>query len=148
MKYGLFGYIWTRSFWCLIFLTSEFKISYSIERKLWWKNDWKLPKLLRFQKMHSFKTTFEILIAQIKNFNKDCVKISSLYLICFPKNKPSKSVTAEPGWVGWGFDRFSLSLNDPKNVFQIFPILFEGFKYRQSDPYIIANKNFVCFAHS
>ena len=34
-----------------------------------------------------------ILLAQFEDLNEDCIKISRFYLLLFPRNKPSKSVT-------------------------------------------------------
>ena len=47
--------------------------------KLWWKNCWKLPKLLRYRKAQfpNYQMyRFHILIAHVENLNEDCVKIS------------------------------------------------------------------------
>ena len=32
--------------------------------------------------------------------NENCIKSSSPYLLCFPRNKPSNSVTVAQGWFG------------------------------------------------
>ena len=64
-----------------------------------------------------------MLTAQIKDLNKDCVKISLPYLSYFPRNKPSKSVTVESG-------RFII-LNysaSPKMVIQIYFNFCKGFR--------------------
>ena len=39
----------------------------------------------------------QIVIVQIEDSNEDCVKIQRPYLLYFPRYKPSKSVTVEPG---------------------------------------------------
>ena len=68
------------------------------------------------------------------------MKISRLYILCFPRNKPSKSVksrqAAELGRIGpdrvgvdrvgsvHRFKRFSWSKNDQKTLFQFLPIIF------------------------
>ena len=39
----------------------------------------------------------QISIALIKDLNEDCVSISRTYLLCFPINNSSKSVTIGPG---------------------------------------------------
>ena len=60
----------------------------------------KITKFLRYGKAQSFQTVrylLQILIAQIEDLNKDYVKISGPYLICFLRNKPSKSVTLGSG---------------------------------------------------
>ena len=84
--------------------------NFPFSQKWWWKNCWKLPKLLRCRKAHSLQTikdidTKFISIAQIKDLNKICVKISRPYLITFQRNKPSKCVTIGPGQV-WPVHRF------------------------------------------
>ena len=40
----------------------------------------------------------QILKAQIKDLNEDCVKISRPYHLYFPRNKPSKIIKVGPGW--------------------------------------------------
>ena len=88
---------------------SEFKISVESEVLNW-----------------SLQTSKDIYqITQIEDFNEDCVKISRPYLLYFPRNKLSKSVT----------------------VGSVLKVL-ELFECRRGDPYITANRNFVCFAHS
>ena len=42
-------------------------------------------------------------IAEIKDLNEDCDKISGPYLIYFMRNKPTKSVTAGSGRAGLSF---------------------------------------------
>ena len=52
----------------------------------------KLPKWLRYRKTQSFETICDIdptfLITQIDDLNQDCVKISRLYLLYFPRTNP------------------------------------------------------------
>ena len=89
-----------------------------------------------------------ISIAQIEHLNDDRVKIWRLYLLDFPRNKLSKSVTV-------GSDRF-IVLNDstsPKmiikiyfNFFQIFVKVLELFGCCWGKPYTTADGNFVSFA--
>ena len=72
--------------------------------------------------------------------NEDFVKISHLYLIYFPKNKPSNSVTVRSGRVQPG--RF-IVLNDSAspemvikiyfNFFRLFLKVLELFQYRRGD---------------
>ena len=57
--------------------SSDFKISLSVER---------------YQS--------KIVLAQIEDENEDCVEISRVYLLYFPKNKLSESVTVGPGQSG------------------------------------------------
>ena len=54
-----------------------------------------LPKSAEFHNYQRYQS--KILIAQIEDFKEACVKISRPYLIYFPRNKPSKRVTAGPG---------------------------------------------------
>ena len=76
----------------LIFPTkpSELKIPISVE-SYDEKTAEKLPKLLCCRKAHSFQSIKDIqnLISQIEDANEDFVKISSLYLFHFLRNKPS-----------------------------------------------------------
>ena len=75
-------------------------------------------------------------------------EISRPHLLYFPGNKPSKSVTIETG-------RF-IVLNDSASLRMVVKIhskflrfllkVLELFEYRRGDPYITANRNFVCFA--
>ena len=67
------------------------------------------------------------MIAQMKNFNDDCVKISIPYLSYFSRNKSSKSVTVGSG--------LFIVLNDSarlkmfiKIYFIIYPISLKGFR--------------------
>ena len=62
-----------------------------------------MKKLLKIIFQNNQKFQSQILITQIKDLNKDCVKISISYLLCFPKNKPSKIVTVESGQAGSSF---------------------------------------------
>ena len=54
---------------------------------------------------------FQILIPQIEDLDKYRVKISCPYLLYFPTNKPSKSVTVEPGRAHLSFLLIQLVLN-------------------------------------
>ena len=45
---------------------------------------------------HYQRYRFQILIAQTEDLQEDRLNISRLYLLCFPRNKPSKSVTFGP----------------------------------------------------
>ena len=76
------------------------------------------------------RNRFQILIAEIKDWNEGCVKISLLYLIYFPRYKPSKSVTVGLSRVGpvHYFKRFSWSENGHTSLSHIFPIFFKGFR--------------------
>ena len=49
------------------------------------------------------KLSIPNLIARIEDLNEDCVKISHPYLLYFPRNKPSKSVSV--GFAASGFLR-------------------------------------------
>ena len=69
--------------------------NFYFSEKLWCKNCWKLPKFVCCRKSNSF----QILRSQMKDLNKDCVKISRPYFLYFPRNKVTslffvKSVTA------------------------------------------------------
>ena len=126
--------------------------NFRFSQKLWWKNCWKWPKVLRCRKVHSFQTInilSKIWIAQIQDLNEDCVKMLCPYLLYFPRNKASKSVTVGSG-------RFIVLNNSasPKmveiyfNFFLFFLKILELFGCRRGDPYMTANRNFVRFAHS
>ena len=89
--------------------------------KLWWKHCWKLPKLLRCRKAHSFQAVTDI------NPKLKIIEIiwklewKFIYLLCFPRNKPSKSVTIGSGraWSGRAGQVRFIDLNDsasPKMV--------------------------------
>ena len=85
---------------------SEFKISISVESYDGktaenYRNCYVVEMLIVFKR-------FLILLAQIGELNKDCVKMSSPYLIYFMKNKPSNSVTVGSGR--------SIVLNDPASL--------------------------------
>jgi len=80
------------------------------------------------------KYRLQILTAQIEDLNEDCVKISRSYLLYFPRDKPSKSVTDRP-------DRFII-LNDRASPEMVIKIYLHFF------PYMTDNRNFVRFAHS
>ena len=54
-----------------------------------------VPKTAQFPSYQRYR--FQILIAQIEDWNKDCIKVSRLCLLQFPINKPSKRVTVRSG---------------------------------------------------
>ena len=93
------------------------------------------------------------MIAQIKDWNEDCVKISAAYLLYFLRNKSSNSVTDGSGRAGLSR---SIVLNDstgPKMViklyfnFSYFFKVLELTECRLGDPYMTGNKNFVPDCH-
>ena len=99
-----------------------------------------LRKSAQFQNYQRCRS--QILIAQIEDLNENCVIISRLfYLLYFPRNRPSKSVTIGPC-------RFII-LNDsasPKMVINIylknyrcFSKVLELFECRRGNLYITAN---------
>ena len=119
-----------------------------------------LPKSALFLNYQRYRS--QMLIAQIEDFNGDCNKISGLYLLYFPRNEPSKSVTVEPSRpgrlgpdrVGSAFKAIQLVLLWHTNYFNFFDFL-ERFQsclnvseLFRGDPYMTANKNFVRYAHS
>ena len=65
---------------------SEFKTSISVEC-YYEKSDKNYQNSYIVEKRIISKL-FQILIAQIEDLTKDCVKISRPYLLYFPKNKP------------------------------------------------------------
>ena len=70
------------------------------------------------------------MIAQIEDFNEDCVQISLPYLLYFLRKKPSKSEGGGGGFI------FRL-----KTLFQFFPISFKVLELsecRSGDPYMTA----------
>ena len=56
-------------------------------------------------------TRSQICIAQIEDLNEVCVKNSRLYLLYFPRNKPSESVTVRV-WLGGAWPARFIVLND------------------------------------
>ena len=60
-----------------------------------------------------------MLMAQIEDLRKDCVIITHPYLIYFPRNIPSKSVTVGPGRVGPGWFTILDDSYCPKMVIKI-----------------------------
>ena len=74
---------------------SEFKISFSIESydektAENYRNCYVVEK--RIVSKHQ-RYRFKILTSQIEELNENCVKISRPYILYFPTNKPSYSVT-------------------------------------------------------
>ena len=79
-----------------------------------------LPKNAQFPNYQKYRSY--ILIAQIEDLDKDCVKISRPYLLNFSRNKPSKSVMVGPGRVGSGRAGLVPRLNDsasPKMIIKM-----------------------------
>ena len=70
---------------------SEYKNSISIE-----SYDEKAAE--NYRNCYFAKKPLSFLIAQIEDLYKDWVKISHSYLLYFPRNKPSKSVTVGTDW--------------------------------------------------
>ena len=58
----------------------------------------KIAVLLKRASMHLNNERYrsQMMIAQIEDLHEDCDKISCPYLIYFPRNNPSKSVTFRP----------------------------------------------------
>ena len=54
----------------------------------------RLPKSEQFSTCQRYLSQF--LLAQIEDLNEDCVQISRSYLLYFPRNKSSNSVTVGP----------------------------------------------------
>ena len=67
------------------------------------------------------KTSIQILITQIEDFNKDCFQISGSYLTYSPRNKPPKSVIVESC-------RF-IVLNDSASPKMVIKIYFNFFRF-------------------
>ena len=59
--------------------------NFQFNRKLWWKNCWKCPRLLRYQKKHSFQTIKDInpkfWLHITEDLNVDFIQISRLEII-------------------------------------------------------------------
>ena len=58
-----------------------------------------LLKSAQFPNYQGYRSQIKDLTV-IENLNKDCVKIACPYLLKFPRNKPSKSVTVGLGRAG------------------------------------------------
>ena len=74
-----------------------------------------MTEIATVPKAHSFQTGQRYQSLMFENLNENCVNISRPYILYFPRNKPLKTVTVEPG-------RF-IVLNDsfrPKMVKQIY----------------------------
>ena len=102
---------------------SAFKVSILVES---YDEITTLPKSTYFLNHQRYR--FQILIAQIKDLNKDCVKILFPHLLCFPNNKPTKSVTIGLGRIG--SDRFNV-LNDSashKMIMKMYYYFIQGFR--------------------
>ena len=105
----------------------EFKISFLVESYDETTVEMaKLPKSAQFPNYQIYQ--FQIFIAQIKDLNKDCVNILFPHLLCFPNNKPTKSVTIGLGRIG--SDRFNV-LNDSashKMIMKMYYYFIQGFR--------------------
>ena len=68
---------------------SEFKISFSVKSydEKTAKNYWNCYVDEKYIVHNYQRYRFQILIAQIEDLNEDCVKISLLYIIYFPRKK-------------------------------------------------------------
>ena len=111
------GYILIDLNWIFQMKPSEFRI-FHFSSKLWWKNYWKLLKLLRCQKTHCVQTS------QIEDLNKDCVKTLRPYFLQFLRNKLSKRVKFGPDRAG-SVRRFKL-------------FRFKWFKINHSDKWFMS----------
>ena len=108
---------------------SEFKISISVESydektAENYRNCYVAEKHIAYKLS---KISIPNLKRLIEDLTEDCVKIQLPYLLYFPSNKPSKSVTVVPGWIRTG--RF-IVLNDlasSKMVIWIYSNLFRYF---------------------
>ena len=78
----------------------------------------KITKIATLQKITQFSNYqrywFQILIAQIEDLieDEDFVKISHPYLLLFPINQPSQTVTIRPGRVGYEPTRLNKLFSD------------------------------------
>ena len=103
----------------------------NFSRKLCWKNCWKIPKLLRCREAHSIlnyqRYRSQILIAEIKDLNGECVKFWCPYILYFYRNKPSKSVKVRSDRAGLGLPGRFIVLNNsaiPKMVLKLYSNCF------------------------
>ena len=80
---------------------------FHFSRKLWWKNCWKLTKLLPCGNAHSFQTYKDIdskfWYHKLERLIKIVLKFQVLISYTFRKNKPSMSITVHLGRAGSSF---------------------------------------------